>query len=189
MQKVQYYKTIMQVLSDSECASWLSTHGYEFQDVNRAEGLEGYICLPASHYRSVFKMPVSADARTQLFLSRRLAQWIQSSDVMLWITSWAVYTPEEMDVFVDLRQGFGEQRRLVDAPGHLFHTGDAEELRHTASILLLMMAFNWEGFVVSSDAQSILWMADEMLETSTNNQAEDTRLLVSLEQLGITKLS
>lgn len=178
----------MQVLSDSECANWLSAHGYTFQDVNRSEGQEGHIRLPASYHRSAFEMSVSTDARTQIFLSHRLAQWIQGSDVLLWVTSWALYTPEEMEMFLDFRQSFGEQRHLIDAPGHLFQSGDADDLRRTASILLFMMAFNWEGFVLSSDGKSIIWMADEILETSAKKKDKDIQIRLSAKDLGIIKL-
>ena len=133
-------------------------------------------------------MPASANARTQLFLSRRLAQWIQNRDILLWVTSWAQYTPEEMEMFSDFRQGFGEQRHLIDAPGHLFTNGDAGDLRHITSILLFIMAFNWEGFVLSGDTRSIIWMADEMLETSTTDKVKDSQLVFSLEDIGITRL-
>jgi len=178
----------MQVLSESECANWLSSHGYTFKNVVGLEGQEGYVSLPASHYRSVFKMPVSTDARTQLFLSRHLAEWIQSSDVLLWVTSWALYTPEEMKMFLDFRQSFGEQRRLIDAPGHLFQNGDADDVRHTTSLLLYMMAFNWEGFVLSHDAQSIIWMADEILETSAKEKGKDFQFISSVKRLDVIKL-
>lgn len=179
----------MQVLSDSECASWLSTHGYTFRGGNRSKGEEGYVRLPASHYRSVFKMPVSTDARTQLFLSHHLAEWIQSSlDTLLWVTSWASYTSEEMEMFLEFRQGFGEQRQLIDAPGHLFQSGDMDNINHITSILLFMMAFNWEGFVLSSDAQTIIWMADEILETSTKEKGKDFQFISSAKKLGVVKL-
>ncbi len=50
------------------------------------------------------------------------------------------------------------------------------------------MAFNWEGFVLSGDRQSIIWMADEILETSAKEKEKDAQFILSAEDLGVIKL-
>src|SRR5579862_3951606 len=53
------------------------------------------------------------------------AQWISSSltfrmPALLWITEWGIWGPGNSHLYYRLRQSYGDQRLLDEAPGHLF---------------------------------------------------------------------
>jgi hypothetical protein len=173
----------VKILNDDECEQWLAAHRYDYNAPVRAKGREGHVSLPADGMRHVFEMP--SDAATQLPLAHRLARWLGGPDVLLWFTAWAVYRPEQMAVFCEYRRRFGEQRRLIDAPGHLLEMTRAEDVWAAGQLLLFMTAFNWEGFVLQGDRRSVIWMADEIVETYTRDPEKAAEVKSMMEELGL----
>ena len=95
----------MKILSDAECEQWLVSHNISYSAPVRAEGREGDVALPDNGFRHLFEVP--SDAHTILFLAHHLTQWLEGADVLLWVTSWPLYTTQQMTL-VD--QGTGSSR-------------------------------------------------------------------------------
>jgi hypothetical protein len=103
------------------------------------------------------ELPDTADSSTRQFpYPARLgglcfaAQWIAAeqtyrSPALLWITDWGTWpSSENWHLYYKLRQSYGDQRLLEEAPGHLFLGYETEDL---ASFLQLAMLNGWDGYL------------------------------------------
>lgn len=178
----------MIILDDNQCSQWLSSRQFQFEEaVSGPRYVEGFVFLPSDGFSAVFNIP--DDSRIQVMLTQRLAHWPEGQDVLLWMTSWATYREEEMEVFLEFRRQSGETRPLINAPGHLLNTASTEDVWTMRQLLLLMTAFNWEGFVLQADRQLILWMADSVVETYTLKRGKHQEVLDVIEELSLEVVS
>jgi hypothetical protein len=81
------------------------------------------------------------------------------SRALVVFTDWPLYQPDEMALIDSLRRGHGEQRRLIDAPGHCF--GLAEEAECIGHCYLAV-TFGWSAYLyISSGAATVhFWEGD-----------------------------
>jgi hypothetical protein len=81
-----------------------------------------------------------------------IAHWIASSltyrrPTLLWMTEWGIWpSSENWHLYYRLRQSYGDQRLLHEAPGHLFLEHEAEDL---ASFLQVAMLNGWGGYILT----------------------------------------
>jgi hypothetical protein len=117
-----------------ECETWLSDRQRQKPDlmpIVRAERIE---YPPAPH---------------QVFF---FAHWVASEltyrkPALLFITEWGIWpSSENWHLYYKLRQTYGDNRQLHEAPGHLFLEHEAEDL---ASFLQLSMLNGWGGYVLT----------------------------------------
>jgi hypothetical protein len=93
------------------------------------------IQYPPEHYRFLF-----------------FAHWVASEltyrrPTLLFITEWGIWpSSENWHLYYRLRQTYGDNRQLHEAPGHLFLEHEAEDL---ASFLQLSMLNGWGGYVLT----------------------------------------
>ena len=94
---------------------------------------------------------------------------------MLWLYKWLTYPPDQIVVFENLRRGCGESRHIIDAPGHLFESSkyrnyesktdcDIQEDSVLAAMALLMVSFDWEGYIITDRSDAHILIGDEYLE-------------------------
>jgi hypothetical protein len=80
------------------------------------------------------------------------AHWIASEltyrrPALLFITEWGIWpSSENWHLYYKLRQTYGDNRLLREAPGHLFLEHESEDL---ASFLQLSMLNGWGGYVLT----------------------------------------
>jgi len=80
------------------------------------------------------------------------AHWIASSltyrmPTLLWITEWGIWqSSENLHLYYKMRQAYGDNRLLHEAPGHLFLAHETEDL---ASFLQIAMLNGWGGYVLT----------------------------------------
>jgi hypothetical protein len=169
----------MEVLTVDACASWLLSRGGEVTSGGRP-------VLPANATKTVFTVP--QESRAQVVLARQLAQWVDSRGGLLWLTDWPIFTPEEMDLFLEARRDRDGTRSLIDAPGHLLQ-GQQETSVKLAVLLFLLMAFNWEGYYFQDDGGAVIWMADEMIDVRTRHPDKTHLLRQVLDALHVTMVT
>ena len=81
-----------------------------------------------------------------------VAHWIASEltfrrAALLFVTEWGIWpSTENWHLYYKLRQTYGDNRLLADAPGHLFLEYEVEDL---ASFLQLSMLNGWGGYVLT----------------------------------------
>jgi hypothetical protein len=98
----------------------------------------------------------------------RAAHWIGSSityrrPALLWITEWGIWdSSENAHLYYRLRQSYGDQRLLQEAPGHLFLGYETEDL---TSFLQVCMINGWGGFLVTEiDYVNVFFSHDEYID-------------------------
>jgi hypothetical protein len=121
--------------------------------------------------QALARLPVSGDAcpgAVRLVFTRQAAacrglaraivtSWLEGPFYLLWLQRWGVWPrSENMHLYYRLRQSYGEQRSLEDAPGHEFGAG---ELVDAMSFLEMALAYGWGGFFLGS--RGALWFSPE----------------------------
>jgi hypothetical protein len=155
----------MQCITPPECLDWLEAKKI---DAVSDRGFPEVV----GNYEVFFAAPDKA--RLQTILARELVEWIgEFETVLFWISDWPAYKPEEMAIITALRRAHGEDRWLIDAPGHIFTREEKDELIGWVS---LMMAFGWDGFLFAApfrgkmfqtSHEDFIWITSEDLESFT----------------------
>ncbi len=133
-------------LTNKECLEWL-----EARDIDgvSAEGWPEVV----GDYEVFFAAPT--EARAQGLLARDLVAWVGEFETALfWLSDWPAYKLDEMAIALSLRRAHGEQRWLIDAPGHVFEFKERDELVGWVS---LMMSFGWDGHLFTSPFRSSMF--------------------------------
>ena len=101
------------------------------------------------------------------------SHWIAESisyqmPVLLWITEWGIWdSTENGHLYYRLRQSYGDQRLLWEAPGHLFLGYESEDL---ASFLQLSMLNGWGGYVLAqANYVNVFFSHDEYFDFFAEN--------------------
>lgn len=144
----------MRFLRDDECGDWCKRHGYQ------PPPTRGGHRPPESYARHEFTIP--ADAGHRVALCRLLWQFhdaAPATDRLLWITEWGVWpTGEHMPLFTRWRAGFGENRMLIDAGGHLIEQGDDDD---GLSVLIMAGLFLWDCWMYTEQGVIVALSHDE----------------------------
>jgi hypothetical protein len=124
----------MQFYTQDECEAWLSERRRQKPDLVPDIHVVR-IAYPSEHHRLY-----------------RIARFIASSlthrmKALLWIKEWGMWSSSEnWHLYYKLRQAYGDQRSLHDAPGHLCLEHEGESL---ASFLQIAMLNGWSGYVLT----------------------------------------
>jgi len=101
------------------------------------------------------------------------AHWISTrltyrQPALLWITEWGIWSStENWHLYYRLRQSYGDNLLLDEAPGHLFLEHEAEDL---ASFLQLSMLNGWGGYVLTNANYTNLFFShDEYIKFFSEN--------------------
>lgn len=167
----------MQCLNKTQCSDWLRQHQVH-EDPYFNEEAHELFCLQ-------FEIPEKASRMSAL--TRHLFEAFgEFSGALLVFTDWPLYHPDEMAIIMGLRRAHGNQRLLIDAPGHLF--GKAEKDEAIAHCYLSAM-FGWRAYLyLPSGAVTLqiwkgdlldVWTADEALEDAIRNIAIEFDLQIT----------
>ena len=124
----------MRFYTKEESEAWLSGHGRLKPDLVpgvRVERIE----YPPMPYRVGY-----------------IAHWIATTltygqPTLLLMTEWSIWpSSENWHLYYRLRQSYGDQRLLAEAPGHLCLGHEAEDL---ASFLEVAMLNGWGGYILT----------------------------------------
>jgi hypothetical protein len=127
-------ETHMRFYTEQESSDWL----------NRAERK-----LPDKSTCSIFTASYPKEAYRYYYI----AHWIANSltyrePALLLITEWGIWpSSENWHLYYKLRQSYGDQRFLHEAPGHLFLNYETEDL---ATFLQIAMSNGWGGYVLTA---------------------------------------
>lgn len=117
--------------------------------------------LPDQTTAPVYTVGYPAEAHRYHYISH----WIATSltyrqPALLLIAEWGIWPScENWHLYYKLRQGFGDQRLLHEAPGHLFLEYETEDL---ATFLQLGMLNGWGGYLLTgANYANLLFSHDE----------------------------
>lgn len=152
--------------TNQECEEWLSG-----RERVKPDAVPGILIEQMSYPRT--------PGRTLYY-----ARWIASSltyrmPVLLWITEWGISPSlENWHMYYKLRQSYGNQQLLHEAPGHLFLEYEAEDL---ASFLQLAMLNGWGGYVLmGANYVNVFFSHDEYLQFFSSEQSNLTEVREAL---------
>ena len=139
----------MRFYSQAECEEWLSSKQRLKPDA-----------MPDVHAEQILYP-------TEPYRIRSFAHWIATSltyrmPTLLWITEWGIWPDSEnWHLYYKLRQTYGDNQLLHEAPGHLFLEYETEDL---ASFLQLALLNGWGGYVLpQADYVNAFFSHDEYI--------------------------
>ena len=89
-----------------------------------------------------------------------ISRMMTVTERLLWMTGWSAWpTEEHIPLFKTLRRALGEERELIEIPGHLI---DPSETEHGLSLLVVACLFLWDGWLYSRSGVVIEVSNDEV---------------------------
>jgi hypothetical protein len=171
----------MRCLTYAECAEWCSRRSFPTRHI------EGYVVDPAPEIQSppfhFVKFALPADSGRKVAFGRFLYSLVDPApELLFWLGDWAVWpSSQHMPLFSRFRQGLGEDRPLIDAPGHLLTPDETDD---AVSILVVSLQFVWDCHILTSSGRDAVfvshdefgWFAsrDQSVAESVRRQIEET---------------
>jgi len=110
------------------------------------------------------------------YLSAELVKWFEMDhEILLWVQHYRGNF--QMSMFDKLRVASGNKRSLSEAHGQTFNKFLQADVESAASLSFLVMAFSWEGYLVGDSCESSVYIGDEYLNFSCDNQEQLTNAL------------
>ena len=148
----------MRCITDSEISEWLRRYKIQKDPYHGEVGPDYYLQFyaPDSHG--------DLDALTRHYFDRI----ISGSVALVHMTDWALYKPSEMIAVTGIRSIHGENRWLIEAPGHLI---GPDETELGISLFALSASFGWTAYLYSPlDSAILLNWEGEIFDYWTDNQ-------------------
>ncbi len=159
----------MKCLTYAEAEAWFASFGVRIS--------EHYsLSLPprVSTERRIFIPNLQIDSTRLAFFSVQVVDWLANGcQRMLWLSNWETYTSNQAIFFERVRLGCNENRHLIEAPGHLFESSsydrgdydsrtaiDHQENAILSGLFLLMVSFNWDGYLVAQNQCDYVMLRD-----------------------------
>jgi hypothetical protein len=109
----------------------------------------------------------------------------QAPDGILWLSNWDTYPPYHMEFLDKVRSAYGETRPIIEAPVHVFDLLDSKEYSVMTQIIFLVMAYNWEGYLLTTTINDYIYMTDELviLSCTTDERFKEAMTLAETFKL------
>lgn len=106
---------------------------------------------------------------------------------LLQFTDWETSNPDEMAMISSLRRSHGEQRWLIDAPGHLFSpTEAAEAIGHC----YLAATIDWSFYLyLASGADTVYFWEGDLIDLFGFGKSHEVHDLIKRFDLRVTYAS
>jgi len=139
----------MRVLSRQEAVAWCQGHYVALNNLALPERSDADL---------KFKIPGDAQKRVNL-VNRAMEAFADEPSHLVWFTDWSVWpSGQRMHVFDRFRLSYGETRRLIDSPGHVF---DQKEIEDATSFVAIAALFLWDCYVVSQRRTKLLFISHD----------------------------
>src|ERR1700692_4210743 len=101
-----------------------------------------------NHFHIV-DIPYPTDSGAKVFMARFLFSLLAPDpETLLLVDDWAVWpSSQHMPLFTRFRQALGEDRLLIEAPGHLVTASESDD---AVSIIATSLLFIWDCYGISS---------------------------------------
>ncbi|MGE5145700.1 MAG: hypothetical protein ACM3N5_03075 [Candidatus Eiseniibacteriota bacterium] len=159
----------MRRLTYDECGTWLASSGFTItssRDLN-ITGIDR-----ATHKGLFAHFPSELLQVTRL--ANALATWLPADrDRLLWLKYWHTYPAFPLQSFEQMI-GTADSRHLIDEPGFLFardesrprddvdpHETCMPEVALLSGLLLLVMCYDWEAYLVGEGRTDYVYISDE----------------------------
>jgi hypothetical protein len=136
----------MRFLTAAECASEVKRLGIEVDPV---------VGPPGTHRDSVTaELMVPKHCGQQAHIINVLFdEYRGDASLLLWLRDWGIFMGEEYpEIWLAIRERYGERRPIIEAPGHLFSSGERGLARGMARLAML---FGWDADLICDPVSSI----------------------------------
>jgi hypothetical protein len=101
-----------------------------------------------------------ADSGRKVWFARFLYSLLPpSGELLIWLGDWAVWeSAQHMPLFTRFRQACGENRPLIEAPGHLVTSDDADD---ALSIMSISLLFAWDCHALSQNGRDAVFTSHD----------------------------
>ncbi len=87
----------------------------------------------------------------------------EGAGCMIWLRGWGVWPSSEFpQLWDEIRKCHGEQRWIIDAPGHLFSATEMELARGMARLVIL---FGWDALIFSMPCSFVVSLSHDEICT------------------------
>lgn len=183
----------MRCLTGAECAAYLTVHGVNFDSDDFYAGfidstpappaVGGAADSPRIRSAGLTLSPPSSDAEQFQLVTALFNAAPPRSSWMIWLLEWGLWSGGFDAVWMALREGSGESRPIIEAPGHLF---GADEAELAAEMVRLALASSFDAHLVSIPAAVVAYTShDEYMEVYTPESSSLKALGAILESLAL----
>jgi hypothetical protein len=149
----------MKCLTYEESQKWLDLIGISI-------GTKRELVFPGEQQKIMMTVPKTAPALN--WFSARLGRWLsRGSERMLWMSNWDTFPHYPIGFFEAIRNGYGETRPVIEAPGHVFSALNRAETELVSGLIFLVMTFRWEAFIVSQESTEFVYLGDQCVVCSS----------------------
>lgn len=147
----------LQTQTNEQCAEWLTSRGLVGDPYHRtdASGVS-YVQIPLA--------PAARRTMAKLRHLVLLAGPFQSA--LLHVTDWSLFSADEMEVITGLRIAAGDERALIETPGHLYDSGERDLL---IGMMGLVAAYGWTAYVYFDHGLTLLLCEGEYVDVWDTN--------------------
>ncbi len=141
----------MNFITKAECCDWCKQRGLEVDDDRR--GIR-------NTFAHSMTTRIPPESRRHAILSRYLIHVLpQWDNCLLWVTTWGVWPTEENEpIYNHLRSGYGDNRPLIEAPGHLF---DQSEKEDAVGFLRLVFTYGRDAYLIPSNSTTMVFVSHD----------------------------
>ena len=164
----------MQILTNDEAAAWCTGRGFKLDASPywRDKRISSGIRFLTETKQSVVEAFV-----------RNVVNTVEYDGAIVWFTDWPLYKEDEMAVLERFRSSIGENRRLIDAPGHVF---DLNEIHDCIGMFNLSVQYFWDAFLFVPQGNFIAYNSHDGLQyISSLTDTGQTELIAMLEHFDL----
>lgn len=139
----------MKVLSKQETMLWCQVHHIALSDGGLPERSDAKL-----------KFNIPADSQRRVYLvTQAMKAFEDEPDILVWLDDWSAWpSGQRMHVFDRFRMSYGETRRLIDSPGHVF---DQTQLEDATSLATIAVLFLWGCYIVVPKRCKLLYFSHD----------------------------
>ena len=124
----------------------------------------------------IAKLPYPVDSGKKVCLAQRLFSLVASElETLLLVDDWAVWpSSQHLPLFTRFREALGEQRPLIERPGHVVTATDSDD---AISIVATSLLFFWDCYGISSSGRNAFYIShDEFCYFASRDAAVAARV-------------
>ena len=167
----------MRCVAENEITEWLDERSIPRDPYHRGSSHKYYLQFyaPSDH------------PKTDAFVRRYYERITPDSETLIHVTDWAAYEKSDMITVLGIRSSRGEDRILIDAPGHIL---PAPEEEIGVSLFGLLTSFGWSSYLYSatSDTTLLNWEG-EIFDFWTNFEQDFDEMKLMLKQFNLAQTS
>lgn len=125
--------------------------------------------------------------RIDAFVRHYYERIVPEADSLIHMTDWGLYEQSEMIAIVGIRSSCGEDRILIDSPGHILSSAENEI---GIALFGLSVSFSWNSYLYSPQGNSTLFNWEgEVFDFWTDSEQSVSEMRLMLNQFELTEIN